>query len=269
MHGKQKSADTQGSFVHAKLPFFSESMTMVYLSHTIFVGSEEDEDNMKLILWASRHNPIATQHAELRRIFGEHSIALDPRPFDRNNGTRDALARFRSRNHDEIVITAPTTILAGLLANGVTPIWPTMSEDGRRFLGFDRITEIRKTAFPIEPQQPKKFEKILWVSQFCFVERQHTELKRLFGNETTVTWRNIRNAEDLQNEFYSGRYSAVVAVVPEAVFERLSEFSFPLIRAESVPENALAKIEFRGAGGQGFRFHRFVWYRIETIVERL
>lgn len=114
-------------------------------------------------------------------------------------------------------------------------------------------------------------KRILWVSRLPRHQgAQTTELKDLFGEDVTVVERDISNAEFVATEYRRGAsYNAVVAVVPEAVFERLSVLKLPLIRSESIPEDDPAKIEFRGTHGRGYRHKKFVWYSTEKVTKRL
>lgn len=225
----------------------------------------------KKILWLSRHHPDEGRLAELRRIFGAVEVDVDDSmQFAPDRGAEDIASRMRSGGYNEIVLVAPTSILDGLVRKGINPLWPTMSADRRTFLGFDRIVKIQKKFDDVQPVEEGKGKRILWLSRFApSPGRQMAELKRLFGDDVVVTHRDIPNAERASEEFKRGGYDAVVAIVPEAVFERLSALDLPLIRSEAVKENDPAKIEFRGGGGQGFRFDRYVWYRIEKVTERL
>ncbi len=221
---------------------------------------------MKKVLWLSRHHPDEVKEQELQRVFGEVCVTVDDRPLSRD-GTNDVLGRMQSGWFDEVVLVAPTSILDGLCRKGVFPLWPKMSDDRGTFLGFDRICEIRKNFEEVTSVSGS--HKIMWLSRFAPTSRQMIELDRLFGHDVVVTHRDIQNSEEAQEEFRDGGFDAIVAVVPEAVFERLSALELPLLRSEAVKENDVTKIEFRGGGGQGFRFDRYVWYHVEKVTERL
>lgn len=223
----------------------------------------------KKVLWLSRHHPDKGEERELRRIFGAIEVVVDDHPIASENGVEDVAGRMRSGQFDEVVLVAPTSILDGLCQKGIYPLWPVTSEDRRTFLGFDRIVEIRRVREDVQLISGS-CKRILWLSRFPpHAGRQTAELRRLFGDDVVVTHRDIPNAERAAEFFRGGGFEAVVAVVPEAVFERLSAQELPLIRSEAVKEDDLAKVEFRGAGGQGFRFDRYVWYRIEKVTQRL
>ena len=222
---------------------------------------------MKKILWLSRHHPDRVREQELQRIWGAVDVTVDDRLLS-PDGVNDVVGRMRSGGFDEVVLVAPTSILDGLCRKGIFPLWPTMSDDRRTFLGFDRIREIRKNFEDVQPISGGH-KRIMWLSRFAPTGRQTAELARLFGSDVVVTHRDIPNAEQTEREFRQGGFDAIVAVVPEAVFERLSALELSLLRSEAVKENDAAKVEFRGGGGQGFRFDRYVWYRIEKVTERL
>jgi len=104
------------------------------------------------VYWMSRHAPLPSQIAELRRLFGEEVvIEQDPKPFD---SADDILNRFRASGADELVIVAPLSVIAQIVQRGVKPLWAEMevcSPDeaeveaaGRhyRFVRFRRIVGI-------------------------------------------------------------------------------------------------------------------------------
>lgn len=224
----------------------------------------------KKILWCSRHHPDEGKIRELRRLFGEVEVVIDDRPISQERGADDVLGRVKSGRFDEIVLVAPTSVLDGLCQRGVKPLWPKISDDRRTFLSFERVNEIRKKFEDVQPVEGAAGRKVLWLSRFDPQPgRQVSELKRLFGDDMTVHRRDIPNVERVNEEFSRGGYDAIVAIVPEAVFERLSAAELPLIRAETPREQDPAKIEWSTPDGRGFRFDRYVWYRIERVVTRL
>ena len=226
------------------------------------------EKKVTKILWLSRHLPDKGKERELERIFGEISVTVDDRPIS-SEGAKDIENRMKAGKFDEVVLVAPTSILDDLCQMGIFPIWPKMSDDRQTFLGFERIVKIRKNFIDVQPVSGGH-KKILWLSRFAPAQgKQTVELRRLFGYDVVPTHRDIPNAERAAEFFRNNGFDAVVAVVPEAVFERLSAQDLPLIRSEAVKENDPAKVEFRGGGGQGFRFDRYVWYQIEKVVESL
>jgi len=105
------------------------------------------------VYWLSRHAPLESQIAELRRLFGEDVvIEQDPQPFD---SVDDILNRFRQSGADELLVVAPLSVIAQLVQRGVKPLWaemeqvtdPSLAETeaaGRyyRFVRFRRITGI-------------------------------------------------------------------------------------------------------------------------------
>ncbi|MDQ7814276.1 MAG: hypothetical protein RDU25_00505 [Patescibacteria group bacterium] len=221
------------------------------------------------ILWLSRHHPDEGKERELRRVFGgEVDVHVDDRPLS-PDGAQDVLGRMRSGGFAEVVLVAPTSILSELCQRGIKPLWPKMLQDRQTFEGFDRVLGIRKNLEDVQPVVEAKGRKVMWLSRFAPAGRQMVELRRLFGDDVVVTHRDIPNVERAVEFFRNGGFEAIVAVVPEAVFERLSTQELPLLRSEAIKENDPSRIEFRGGGGQGFRFDRYVWYRIEKVTERL
>lgn len=225
----------------------------------------------KKILWQSRHRPDEGRLAELRRIFGEIEVIIDDSTqFAPETGAADIASRMQSGGFEEIVLVAPTSILDGLVRKGIKPLWPTMSNDRRTFLGFDRVDEIRRVREDVQPAEGANGKRVLWLSRFPpSVGRQTAELKRLFGDDVAITHRDIPNIKRVTQFFRDGYFDALVALVPEAVFERLSAEELPLMRAETPRESDPTRIEWRTSDGRGFRFDRYVWYRIEKVTTRL
>lgn len=106
---------------------------------------------MKRFLWVSQHPYLPSQLAELKRLYGEVEIVMDPRPF---SSAEDIVARYRSGNYDEMVAVAPLSVLGKLVELGIKPLWADMqlvpqsqaevSAKGRgyRFVRFRRITAL-------------------------------------------------------------------------------------------------------------------------------
>jgi hypothetical protein len=108
---------------------------------------------VKKVYWLSRHAPLPSQIAELRRLFGEDVVVeQDPRPFD---SVDDILNRFRSSGSDELLVVAPLSVIAQLVQRGVKPLWAEMEQVGDpalaeteaagryyRFIRFRRIAGI-------------------------------------------------------------------------------------------------------------------------------
>ena len=106
------------------------------------------------ILWMSRHNPLPSQIAELKRLFGEETeVVKDPQPF---SSAEDIAERFRTRRYDDIVVVAPLSVLSRLCELGIRPLWAEMevvkdpvkaevSAGGRlyRFVRFRRVLGIK------------------------------------------------------------------------------------------------------------------------------
>jgi hypothetical protein len=106
------------------------------------------------VYWLSRHEPLPSQVAELRRLFGEDVVVeQDPKPFDSPLTTSSTA--FRQSGADELLVVAPLSVIAQLVQRGVKPLWaemeqvtdPALAETeaaGRlyRFVRFRRIAGI-------------------------------------------------------------------------------------------------------------------------------
>jgi len=115
------------------------------------------------VYWMSRHAPLPSQIAELRRLFGEDVvIEQDPKPFD---SADDILNRFRQSGADELLIVAPLSVVAQIVQRGVKPLWAEMEvvsdpakaeveAAGRyyRFVRFRRIVGIEIKFEEVTPQ---------------------------------------------------------------------------------------------------------------------
>lgn len=102
---------------------------------------------------------------------------------------------------------------------------------------------------------------ILWVSKFAPTASQVGELKKLYGAGIRVVQRDIWNSAEAAAEFREGGYRDLVAVVPTAVLAALCREGLTPLWSEAVAEPDPRRIEFRGAGGRGFRFDRFMRVR--------
>lgn len=81
------------------------------------------------ILWMSRHVPLASQEAELARLFGgDIVVEQDPRPF---SSAEDIAARYRAGGYDDLVVVAPLSVLARLVDLDLKPLWAEMTLVGR------------------------------------------------------------------------------------------------------------------------------------------
>jgi len=77
------------------------------------------------ILWISRHEPLASQQAELKRLFGEDvDIRIDGNPF---RDASDIQARMRETNADAVVCVAPISVLKKLTEHGILPLVAEMA----------------------------------------------------------------------------------------------------------------------------------------------
>lgn len=227
----------------------------------------------KKVLWVSRHTPGDKQFAELRRLFGSDVwVQQDSRPISYNDGAGDVLGRMRAGGYDEVVLVAPISILDELCRQGVNPLWPRMDESRRNFLGFDRILGVRKEFEEMTPEA-SGHKRIMWLSRFAPAGRQVPELQRLFGSDVDIVHDRTQNVEEAAERFFDGGFQYMVAIVPMAVLERLSAIEEPaplrILWSEAIKEDDPRKVEFRGAGGQGFRFDRYRKVSVKVESKRL
>ena len=106
---------------------------------------------MKKIIWFSQHKPIEKQIEELRRVFGEVSVEIHPKPFA---NAKEVLKIYREMKGEEMVVVAPLSVIQHLLNLGIKPLFAEMEQTegstcdvqakGRKFIfkGFSRITGI-------------------------------------------------------------------------------------------------------------------------------
>ena len=224
----------------------------------------------KKILWISRHNPDGWT-SELHRVFGRDvQVHWDRCSIDRREGVRDVQGRMRSGQFDELVLVAPISITGELAEKGLSPIRPLWDRERNRPLRLERIQAVRKEFREVEASATVG-RRVMWHSQFPTTDRQAAELQRLFGDDVDIVHDSNRNAEKAVANFRRGQYDAMVVIVPMAVFERLSAIDpkLPFLWSEAVKENDPSRIEFRGSGGQGFRFDRFRWISIKVEAETL
>jgi len=101
------------------------------------------------ILWLSRHPPLNSQIKELKRIFGDIDLTIDPKPF---SDARDIAKR--AKDYDEIVVVAPLSVIRQLITLSIKPLWAEMERvdsngevyvNGRHynFIRFRRIVDIK------------------------------------------------------------------------------------------------------------------------------
>ena len=110
----------------------------------------------KRILWVSKHAPLPSQLRELRRLFGDVEVVMDPNPFD---GAEDIVRRFRSGRFDEMVVVAPLSVIAKLCELGIKPLWAQMEVVGPeeaevevrgRYYRFERFRRIKGVKIEFE-----------------------------------------------------------------------------------------------------------------------
>lgn len=102
-------------------------------------------------------------------------------------------------------------------------------------------------------------KKILWMSRHEPHRRQIETLRNMFGGDTIVEQepRPFDDARQIAKRYRDGGFDDMVIVAPLSVIQVLCNEGIRMLWSEAVEENDPAKIEFRGARGQGFRFIRF------------
>ena len=89
--------------------------------------------------------------------------------------------------------------------------------------------------------------------------RQLDELRRMYGSGTVIEQEvhPFDDAHQIARRFREGDYGVMVVVAPLSVISVLCTEGVPMLWSVATEENDPAKVEFRGARGQGFRFVRF------------
>jgi hypothetical protein len=119
--------------------------------------------NHTRIIWFCRHEPLPSQIAELRRLFGpDAEIIRDLDPFP----TADEIySRFRTHRGDEMVVLSSLSVLQRLCELGLKPLWVSMevvtraqadlvtAGRGYRFQKFQRVekVEVKFSELPAGP----------------------------------------------------------------------------------------------------------------------
>jgi hypothetical protein len=101
--------------------------------------------------------------------------------------------------------------------------------------------------------------KILWMSRHKPHRKQIETLREMFDQDALVEQesRPFDDAHQIARRFREGGYDDMVIVAPLSVIQILCNEGIRMLWSEAVEENDPAKIEFRGARGQGYRFVRF------------
>src|SRR5271155_3726810 len=102
-------------------------------------------------------------------------------------------------------------------------------------------------------------KKILWVSRHTPHRRQIETLRNTYGGDTVVEQESkpFYDARQIVKRFREGKYDEMVIGAPLSVIAVICTEDINPLYPEAVEENDPAKIELRGARGQGFRFVRF------------
>lgn len=104
------------------------------------------------IMWFSRHPALASQVAELKRLFGgDVEIIPDPKPFATAD---DIVQRFRASGAIEMVVVAPLSVIGVVCDRGLRPLWAEMevvskkdaevvaAGRGYKFIRFRRVKRL-------------------------------------------------------------------------------------------------------------------------------
>lgn len=102
-------------------------------------------------------------------------------------------------------------------------------------------------------------KKVLWMSRHTPHPRQLEVLREMYGQDTEVEQeaRPFDDARQIARRFREGGYDDMVIVAPLSVIAVLCQEGIRPLWSEAAEENDPARVEFRGARGQGFRFVRF------------
>jgi hypothetical protein len=100
---------------------------------------------------------------------------------------------------------------------------------------------------------------VLWVSRHVITPSQISALQQMFGMNVKIVAdpRPFDDAKTVALRFKQGKYDDIVVVAPLSVIAVLCQEGIKPLYSEAAEENNSAKVEFRGARGQGFRFVRF------------
>ena|SRR3989344_1681106 len=102
-------------------------------------------------------------------------------------------------------------------------------------------------------------KKVLWMSRHVPHPLQIEALRATHGADTVVEQeaRPFDDARQIVRRYREGGYDDMVVVAPLSVIAILCQEGIHPLQSEVAEENDPARIEFRGARGQGFRFIRF------------
>ncbi len=102
-------------------------------------------------------------------------------------------------------------------------------------------------------------KRILWMSRHSSTPRQIEALRAMFGGDVVVEQetRPFDDARQIARRYREGRFDDMVVVAPLSVIAVLCQEGLHPLWSEAAEENNPAKVEFRGARNQGFRFVRF------------
>jgi len=111
---------------------------------------------------------------------------------------------------------------------------------------------------------------IVWMSRHSPIEKQIIELKRLFGENTTVLQfeKPFANAEEVVNRYRKMHGDEMVVVAPLSVIAKIVELGVKPLWAEMQLVNSCDPTEWDVAvPGDPPRYYRFIKFRRITGVE--
>jgi hypothetical protein len=119
-----------------------------------------------IIYWLSQHEPLPSQREELQRLFGDHRMVVDKKPF---GSAEEIISRIRNAQAAECVVVAPLSVIGRLVDLGLRPLWAEMKHVQRltdpirqtvakgrvyEFVDFRRVVRLELIKEPIAPISP-------------------------------------------------------------------------------------------------------------------
>lgn len=195
-------------------PFFMLRTSRRGMCTFLFWVFLSKEDEMKKILWVSKHSPFPSQLFRLECLFGT-DYEIERYSVE---GSRAVKRYFDENGFDDIVCAVPKQKLFYYYLEGLRPLWPVLTRSRQ---GYDRDPDLvlgpgRKFWFrdffrvdrigPVyEDIVPRKVGSILRATRHFMCNSERANLERLFGSDV-----------DIYN--YSHRFSRI-----EPVLEKMYE----------------------------------------------
>lgn len=230
---------------------------------------------MKKVLWISRHKP-QPQHQEALEALLQDAVGIDHQRVDVRDARR--LVRVAS-SYDECVLNAPLGVFQNVLKQGVFPLWVENVQEtdssrieyrhagcGYRFNRIRRVVGVGPVLEELQPLSSQDGGVVLWVSNFPPHASQVQALQKRFGEKIQIHHQRMPSsnaARVIARWWRTGGYVDVAATLPMAALRHLCDEGVRPLWPHCVEENDPEKLHFRGAGGQGFCFERFM--RLKAI----